>query len=963
MNLTLFTGPSRSSNLSELFRRIPLGDGRICAVAPDTRSATALQRRIASITGGAVLGTRVFTFDLLASSILSLDGPPPESISHHLKRALIREIVKSRIGPTSRWHRVASYPGFADLVQSFLEDIRSGQGGEVHDPGISAVVRAYESHLSRLGLTDHEGFVRLALAGDAPERFARAFRGTLVVDGFYDLTPNQFDLIARLTESFRRSTVSIADDPGRPGVFSLSAALIDRFREIGAKTVEVPFKQSSPAGRAAAAFGRTDGNVFQGETSTDPVEIHLFSSERSEADWIAGTIRGLVTGGECRGEDIMVVSRQIPKEESPLYRALIRHGVPVETGASGELAAQPLVRFILDALDCSLDPCEERFARVERSAYVSSPQLSGADVSLFDRRGWSSMIADPDTPDGYAGSTRRMIEALGISGKLESRRDDPDFYRDRAVCETVLKHLKEFADFYEPLRPMMGAKEFRQTLARFFGDATVPAAGAARGVLLAGVTHARYAERPVVFLTGLTRDSFPMRHDRFSLHDPETANMLADRKEREEPLLFYMAMSGAEKLFLSYPGVDDEGGSDGMSPYLRDILDYTGVTPIPHTGIPGAAWEGGFTTERGRLEMAVGTLLNAGPDAEGLMRIIGEHSPGRVQLLKNAFCRNGDAERRDGFTLADPDSLARLEETWGSERLVSVTALERYRDCPTGFFFGSIMGLDPPRAPADGLDGLERGSIIHDILAAFYSERAAAGTARFTPGELADAETMMDGAVDGVFDSWRRNLARLRPVVFNAERRLVKRWMAAFVRLEAQAHADTPFVPSLFEASFGSGGVLPLVIERDGDIVRLRGRIDRIDLTSGETSRARVVDYKTGGKTTRSDIEAGRALQLPLYLQAARTVVVPGADVSGGMYYHLREAEYDADKHALTGCTVIGGDDDEIIENADRYAIEAAGGIRSGRFPPPEKCSRYCDWKPLCRGGCTREEDRDDADR
>ena len=57
------------------------------------------------------------------------------------------------------------------------------------------------------------------------------------------------------------------------------------------------------------------------------------------------------------------------------------------------------------------------------------------------------------------------------------------------------------------------------------------------------------------------------------------------------------------------------------------------------------------------------------------------------------------------------------------------------------------------------------------------------------------------------------------------------------------------------------------------DEVRLRGKIDRIDINE-EDKTLKVVDYKLSGKSpTIEDLKTGLSLQLPLYLFAAKEMI------------------------------------------------------------------------------------------
>ena len=97
---------------------------------------------------------------------------------------------------------------------------------------------------------------------------------------------------------------------------------------------------------------------------------------------------------------------------------------------------------------------------------------------------------------------------------------------------------------------------------------------------------------------------------------------------------------------------------------------------------------------------------------------------------------------------------------------------------------------------------------------------------------------------------------------------------------------------------------------------------------------------------------------MPLYIKAVKERILPEYIFESGMYYNLKEANYDTKKKKLKGCTVIDSEIDEIIETAVKSAVEAALSIRNGLFPAPEKCSDYCEWRPLCRGGRGSQEER-----
>jgi len=965
MNLSVFTGPCPNANLTELFRRIPLGNGNLYAIVPDFRSVIAMERRLSELKGKAFLGYRVYTFEDLSKEILSMSGHVPETIGNHVKRALITEIVKSRVGEQSKFYNVSRYRGFISLLFSFLEDFRSTDNIKIsRDSELASIAKAYESHLNRLGVNDHEGFIMLALKNNTIERFAESFNGPLIVNGFYDLTDKQFELLFRLFKSSGRIAVTLVNDNSRPLLFSLPLKLISKFRSIGAKIVEVDSKPSSYPEIVLSGF---KGGEYKGYGESGEVEIHMFRSKTSEADWIAGKIRTMLVNETCRPEDIMIVSRNAPYLGSPLDNILKRYGIPVEGGITHSLVTHPLIRLVLCALDASINPYEKNILNVQSSCYTGKKSSTERFTSeIMDDRAWSCMIAEIDSPDGFVVSMKKMIEWLNIKSNLNGAEEKNIAISETVVYEKLIELLDEFKKFYSTLRPMMKATEFSSLLRTYLSDISITERyPAGRGVLLLGVNHARYIERDVVFVRGLDNSSFPARNDIHLLHDSEIASKIFQHKNLEEGLLFYMSTTGAKRLYCTFPGIDDEGKDSSISPYLKEIREgiESWSKPILHTGIPGAAWEGGYATERGKLENIIRVIKEPSDSAVLLLSFLLRANNKISEAVENALCAHIKLTEDQDMNLNAEDSKEILAVDWGDEHIFSVTDLELYISCPVRFYLSRILGLKPERLLYDGLDTLERGNIIHEILANFYiSLKQKTGKTKFLKEELEENRILMEKIVENAFRARADLFKSLHPVIFGSEKKFIKRWMNNFIEIEASFFENSQYQPYLLEITFGKGQYKPLEISDDGNTIKVSGRIDRIDISNDENvSYSRVIDYKTGKNPSYSEIEKGTVLQIPLYIKAVNENILPEIPVKSGFYYNLKEAQYDNKRKKLTGCTVIDKEVDYKVETASNSAVQSALSIKNGLFPAPEKCSDYCEWRMLCRGNRTPQEEINDA--
>ncbi|MFC1651370.1 PD-(D/E)XK nuclease family protein [Candidatus Latescibacterota bacterium] len=309
------------------------------------------------------------------------------------------------------------------------------------------------------------------------------------------------------------------------------------------------------------------------------------------------------------------------------------------------------------------------------------------------------------------------------------------------------------------------------------------------------------------------------------------------------------------------------------------------------------------------------------------------------------------------------ENIEILDREWGNDLIYSATALERYISCPVSFFFSNIIGLESERELTDALDALEYGIIIHDALAEFYKSLAdEKGKTTFSADETAANKKRMDMIIDTAFSQRSGRHRKINPIVITSEKRFIKTWMHYFIDIETEIFGDSSFEPFLFETSFGGRSETPFEIRHDGNSIKLRGRIDRIDISDENgILYFRVIDYKTGQTPSRKDITEGRKIQLPLYIKAVNEQLLPEHQFESGIYYNLKKAYYDSPGKKLKGCVVIDSNFDEIALTAEKIAVESSMSIQKGEFPAPEKCSDYCEWRSLCRGSRENSEEDDNA--
>ena len=135
------------------------------------------------------------------------------------------------------------------------------------------------------------------------------------------------------------------------------------------------------------------------------------------------------------------------------------------------------------------------------------------------------------------------------------------------------------------------------------------------------------------------------------------------------------------------------------------------------------------------------------------------------------------------------------------------------------------------------------------------------------------------------------------------------------------------------------------MVDEDGDQLRLRGFIDRVD--RDPSGRLRIIDYKTShpSRFDNRAISDGKKLQIPLYALAARDALGLG-EPSEGFYWHVRHAV--ASKFRMS---TFDEGPEGAMERALAKGWEAVRGVRQARFvphPPSDGCPSYCPAVGFC---------------
>ena len=269
---------------------------------------------------------------------------------------------------------------------------------------------------------------------------------------------------------------------------------------------------------------------------------------------------------------------------------------------------------------------------------------------------------------------------------------------------------------------------------------------------------------------------------------------------------------------------------------------------------------------------------------------------------------------------------------------LSLSALERYQDCPFKFFAADVLRLEEAPEDETMLSPRARGRFIHEVFERFFEAWDSRGHGAITYGRLDEARALMREVAE-------THLARLPAADAAIERtRLfgsaISRGMADVVlehEVEHPANVIARLLEHRFEGEFALGSA-------DGRRARLKGVADRIDLLEGH--RLRVFDYKSG-----SAPNPRRALQVPIYALSAQEQLTARDREA----WAIDEAAYLAftGKRSYVPIVSPGGSARENPLDAARERLfEITDGIAAGAFPPrpyePIICT-WCAYPSVCR--------------
>jgi RecB family exonuclease len=806
---------------------------------------------------------------------------------------------------------------------------------------LAAAFREFERRTRLLGADEHRLRARVIAE---PSR--RPVRHVIVAVGDYAFDPHglhvaDWDLLARIP-GLERLDVVVTEG-------TLAGALHERMHGLLPGIEEVRVEQPEP--QADPALVTPPGGAV----------VHVARDREEEVAAFARRAKAAARAGEDLNGMALVVEKPLPYVY--VAREVFRSaGVPLQMVDALPLAAEPYAA----ALDLVATAVSSGFARTASIALLRSPHFSFTvspptradrppdeqDVAALDR-----LLAE----SGYAGGiaalerlqiawrgdeaprlrVRRAIRAgetlLAIAEELRPltmpapvadhltllidwlerhagrpASEDPLHARGLRARGAVAGTLRALRDAYARLDPEPVVFDEVASLVRRWieGQTFAPRTGDA-GVHLVDAESARFGEFDTVQLAGVVDAEWPARPRRNIFYSPGILRDLGWPSEAER--------------------------RDATRARFADLLR------LPAARVLVSA----FSLEADAI-VGPSTLLEDVP-AAGLDTVVEE--PVRTRVFEHEALAldplslealDGDAREWAEHRRTGPDRTSRrFRGTTGPHDApaFSLSALERYQDCPFRFFAADVLRLEEDPEDASALSPRARGRLLHEVFQRFFEAWDARGGGTITAFNLDEARALCARVAEPLLSRLPEADAALErarlfgsAISVGALERVLGLEAVHPVELRAR------LLEHRVDGEFSLGSA-------DGRRAPLRGIADRIDLLPDR--RLRVIDYKSGAAP-----DPKRALQVPIYALCAQEQLQAR---DGGAPWTIAEASYVTLSGRRTHVPVVksGAPDAAGALTAARSRLwSALDGIRRGEFPPrphdPAIC-RTCAFDSVCR--------------
>jgi ATP-dependent helicase/nuclease subunit B len=835
---------------------------------------------------------------------------------------------------------------------------------------------------------------------------------SLFMSNYFEFAPVKESFLARVIALIPRVEINLPYDLRNPQAYQLTEKTLNLFKEWG---LEISYAEGE---RRNHVGGEICQDLFSRRRERIQPEgrigLTCYQSREGEIRGLAREIKGLILKEDYQPAQICVLPRMTGEYVTGLIRVFEEYGIPLDCPEEISLPFHPLVRGLIRLFRLKPEGMgEETILQTASSPYWAEPLglEIGALKEIFSGRllrsrgDWDQLLAEEDQDNSSSGGIANILELIdrlperGEPGQfarilrsfLEQIPLREQIIRLQAASEedrkwsalktdlTALSKLEEILEqFEQPIYDLFGEISSEQFLYLFLEQLApvrlIVREGEIGGVRLLDPSSARGQEFAVVFLPGLEEGIFPRQFGAgWVIPEPIRKKMSRngfslpglEEREKEEQFFLAAALSTArERVYLSY-----SEGTVGKESLRSWFVDEIGEL-FPGGELPVLPADLGISRPAASRRELVGSLALLYPKGgkaalEGLDLELPFAYLSRVEMENSRFnlgqqgftCYNGSLEQS-----RIQEELSRI---FHSQRSYSPAMFKDYALCPFAFFAERVLGLTREETVGK-LDGLQRGRIYHEVLALFMgSYRDKKLKIQWRDKYLNQLETLLNEVVNK--EEFRSLVTHPR---WSVQKQLLLRTLQRW--LDQELSYGSSFLPRYLEWSFGlpldsssdpDSTERPLELVREGETIRFRGRVDRIDYA--EDGLYQVFDYKTSSVPGKNDLLNLFEPQVLIYLLAVEQLLSREEEsVVGGGYYSLKTGKRDGGiwlkeqvdhlphRRGRRGWgTLSRGEWEDFFVQFREELFHDLEAIKAGKFyvEPKKACSPYCRFKTVCR--------------
>ncbi len=918
MGLQLVIGPAGSGKTKYLYDEIIRQAGEnpdtsYYFIVPEQFSIKTQYDLVKAHPAGGIMNIDVTSLARLANETFQkLPGIEHMFLPEIGKSMIIKKVLNELKDKLSLYRRNAGQAGFVAEIKALISElyqysvteevldkaIDDADEGSILKKKLTDALYIYSGFRSKLGdgLLTNEGLYD-AFA-DIAESNPVFDDSVVVFDGFTGFTPSQYRLLCTILKRAKQVYVSFTADKekmtgaineiNKYDLFYMSRKSADKMREL-ALSVDCEVLDNVYTDyecHKSEELKAISGSIYRNgsyDGCTSDVMLYSAADVQEEARFIATKIEKLLREDNYRYRDIGVVcpletygeaiANELEKIGAKYF--IDRKKSLFENECSGYLMT--VLKFMEKGFDTNvliafaksgLSPIDKDDACVLEDYCIAMGIRGSAFKKPFTKEFYGrhdiplervekvrekimselNLLKVPKMATGleFTEKLYRFFEKTGLADRLSERAEFFENAGDRLRAKEYRKIYGEMIEIFDELvcflgDEMMSAKEYREIMEAGLSEARVGLVPeGSEQIIIGDIERTRLKDIKVLFLAGANDGKLPPAKSVRGLITESDRNELSKLGMELSPFglkkagndRFYVYLSLAkpsEKLYISWAHSD--GNNDSLRPSgvvnsIKNILKNLKIST--RDDLPDD--ERILLNDLGRLE--------------------------KLKEIREYYAKHPEEK---------PKTLVRIKEEnvsalYGEKLNASISKLETYAACPFEFFLK--YGLKISERDEYELSPIDFGNVSHEALQ-MYSDELKERNLGWNSISSEERESLIEKCAKEALDKCREGIFKdSEKNKYIASR--VTEMLGFTVSVLTKQLENTEFVPYEFEREFSY----------ENEFMKVKGKIDRIDVANGTVKAVKVIDYKSSDrKIELGKVYEGLSLQLPVYLSEAVKIV------------------------------------------------------------------------------------------